>query len=80
MIPSLGLFLWLMNIRPGYMVLTLNNNIIIEPYMPSCFARQSCYDQLYVGNPNLGLQPGGRLLDTARAWFYNVNGCTGTKF
>lgn len=34
---SLGLFLWLMNICPRYMVLIIDKGIIVEPYMPSCF-------------------------------------------
>lgn len=54
-----GLFLWLMNIWPGYMVLSLDKGVIFEPYMLSRFACQCGYDQLYVGNPNLRLQCGG---------------------
>lgn len=34
---SRGLFLWLINIRPGYMVLSFEKDVIIEPYTPSRF-------------------------------------------
>jgi len=45
--------------------------------MPSRFARQFGYDQLYVGNPNAKLSFGGNLFEGARAWYYSVAG--GTK-
>jgi len=28
---------------------------LLEPYVPSRFARQFGYDQLYVGNPNINM-------------------------
>lgn len=77
---SPGHFLWLINIWPGYILLTIDKGVIIEPYMPSRFARQSAYDQLYVGNPNPVLQYDINYLDAARAWYYNVSECTGTHF
>lgn len=43
-----GLFLWLMNIRSGYVVLIIDKGVIVEPYTSSCFAHQSGYNQLYV--------------------------------
>lgn len=73
-------FLWLVNIRPGYLVLAIDRGVIIEPYTPSRFAHQLGYDQLYTGNPNPGLQLSGSLLDAARASYCNVSGCTGAKF
>jgi len=53
-LPS-GVFWWLINIQPGYLIFRQGNSCTIEPYMPSHFARQFGYDQLYVGNPNAGL-------------------------
>jgi len=41
----------------------------IEPYMPSRFARQFGYDQLYVGNPNAGFRFNGNLFEGALAWY-----------
>ena len=47
----------------------------MEPYVPSRFARQFGYDQLYVGNPNLNLAFMGSLIDGARAWrFFTAGG------
>lgn len=69
-----------MNIFPGYLVLVLEGRAIFEPYIPSRFARCLGYDQLYVRNPNSGLQCGGGLLDDVKAWFWNITGCTGAKF
>ena len=45
--------------------------------MPSRFAQQFGYDQLYVSNPNAGLCFSGNLFEGARAWYYSVAG--GTK-
>ena len=45
--------------------------------MPSRFARQFGYDQLYVGNPNTDLSFSGNLFEGARTWYYSVTG--GTK-
>jgi len=53
---------------------------MIEPYMPSHFARQFGYDQLYVGNPNTGLYFSGNLFEGARAWYYSVAGGTRAVF
>jgi len=46
--------------------------------MPSHFARQFGYDQLYVGNPNAGLCFNENLFEGARAWYYSVAGGTKT--
>ena len=43
-LPS-GVFWWLINIRPGYLVFQQSDSCTIEPYMPSRFARQFGYDQ-----------------------------------
>ena len=48
----------------------------LEPYVPSRFARQFGYDQLYVGNPNSNLAFMGSLIDGARAWRFFIVGCT----
>lgn len=69
-----------MNICPGYIVLTLDRSIFIEPYTPNHLACQSSYDQLYVGNLNQGFQRGRSLLEAAKAWYYNVSDWTSTKF
>ena len=45
--------------------------------MPSRFARQFGYDQLYIGNPNADLSFSGNLFEGARAWYYSMAG--GTK-
>lgn len=64
---SPGLFLWLMNIRLGYMVLVIDRGVIIELHTLSRYARQFSYDHLYVGNPNSGSKRSGSLLDAAKA-------------
>ena len=48
--------------------------------MPSHFARQFGYNQLYVGNPNAGLCFSENLFEGARAWYYNVAGGTKAVF
>lgn len=75
-----GLFFWLDNIRLGYMVYTPGKGVMIEPYMPNCFPRQLGYDQLYVGNSDPKLHHGGSYFNAARAWYFNINSCTGTCF
>jgi len=70
-LPS-GVFWWLINIRHGYLIFQQGDSCTIESYMPSCFARQFGYDQLYIGNPNTGLR-----FEGARAWYYNIAGGTG---
>jgi len=40
--------------------------------MPSHFARQFGYDQLYVGNSNTDLRFSGNLFEGAWAWYYSV--------
>jgi len=64
---SAGVFWWLINIRSGYLIFRQGNVFTIEPYLPSRFARQFGYDQLYVGNPNLGFHFSGNLYEGARA-------------
>ena len=56
---------------PGYLVFCQRNACTIEPYFPSRFARQFGYDQLYVGNSNLGLRFRGNLYERTRAWYFN---------
>jgi len=46
---------WLINIRSGYLIFWQGDSCTIESYMPSHFARQFDYNQLYVGNPNTGI-------------------------
>jgi len=77
---SLGCFRWLINIRPGYLVCRFGPMCLIEPYLPSRFARQFGYDQLYVGNPNRWLAYEGSLIDRARAWLWSSAGCTCATF
>jgi len=48
----LGTFKWLVDIRSSYLVYQSSDNYYLEPYLPSRFARQFGYDQVYVGNPN----------------------------
>lgn len=73
-------FYWLLNIRLGYLVYVPGRTPVLEPYVPCRFARQFGYDQLYVGNPNSDLRCRGTLFDAARAWSYNIAGCTGVRF
>ncbi|XP_020248139.1 uncharacterized protein LOC109825678 [Asparagus officinalis] len=75
-----GCFDWLVNIRPGYVVFRVKNCCYIEPYLPCKFAQQLGYDQIYVGNLSSGLRTRGGLVDGARAWLWNVTGCTGVRF
>ncbi|XP_020242540.1 uncharacterized protein LOC109820755 [Asparagus officinalis] len=77
---DVGCFRWLVNIRVGYLVLRVKNRCHIEPYLPSRFARQFGYDQLYVGNPSRGLKIEGGLIDGVRAWLWTMVGCTGAQF
>jgi len=77
---STGVFCWLINIQPGYLVFCQDDTCTIKPYMPSRFARQFGYDQLYVGNPNTGLRFSGNLFEGTRAWYFNVVGGTGATF
>src|SRR5438270_4860522 len=69
-----------MNIGPEYLVYVPARVPVLEPYSPSRFARQLGYEQLYVGNPNRCLRWKGNLFDAARAWFFNIAGCTGARF
>jgi len=64
-LPS-GVFWWLINIRPGYLVFQQCDSCTIEHYMPSRFARHFGYDQLYVGNSNTGLRFSDNLFEGAR--------------
>ena len=73
-------FQWLINIRTGYLVYIPGCVPVLELYTPSRFARQLGYDQLCVGNPNRNLRWKGNLFDAARAWFFNIAGCTGARF
>lgn len=75
-----SLFLWLVNIWLWYMLYILDKSVVIEPYMPNHFVRQFGYNQLYVGNSNPELQHGGSYFDAGRTWYFNISGCTGTRF
>jgi len=75
-----GVFWWLINIWPGYLLFRQGNSCTIEPYMPSRFARQFGYDQLYVGNPKAQLAFSENLFEGARAWYYSVAGATNALF
>ena len=66
--PSTSVFCWLINIRPGYLVFWQGDTCMIEPYMPSQFARQFGNNQLYVRNPNTNLCFRRNLFEGARAW------------
>jgi len=74
-----GVFYWLMSIRLGYLIFRQDDSCTIEPYLPSRFAHQFGYDQLYVGNPNTILYFSGNL-EGARAWYFHVAGGTGAIF
>ena len=63
---SRGIFEWLVSIRPSHLLYRSGDSCYLEPYVPSRFARQFGYDQLYVGNPNLNLAFMGSLIDGAR--------------
>ena len=76
----LGIFWWLINIRPGYLIFQQGNSCTIEPYMPIRFAWQFGFDQLYVGNPNTGLCFSENLFEGAQAWYYSVAGGTKAVF
>ena len=49
---SWGIFEWLVSIGPSHLLYRSGDTCYLEPYVPSRFARQFGYDQLYVGNPN----------------------------
>ena len=73
---SRGIFEWLVSIRPSHLLYRSGDTCYLEPYVPSQFARQFGYDQLYVGNPNSSLAFMGSLIDGARAWRFFIVGCT----
>ena len=73
---SRGIFEWLVSIQPSHLVYRSGNTCYLEPYVPSWFACQFGYDQLYIGNPNTNLSFMGSLIDGARAWRYFIAGCT----
>ena len=77
---STGVFYWLVNIRPGYLIFRQGNTCMIEPYLPRQFARQFGYNQLYVGNPNTGLHFSNNLSEGAWAWYFHVARGTGATF
>ena len=52
---SRGIFEWLVSIRSSHLLYRSEDTCYLEPYVPSRFARQFGYDQLYVGNPNSSL-------------------------
>ena len=74
---SRGVFEWLVSIWPSHLLYRSGDTCYLEPYVPSRFARQFGYDQLYVGNPNLDLAFMGSLIDGARAWRFFTAGGTG---
>ena len=71
-----GVFEWLVSIRPSHLVYRSGDTCYFEPYVPSRFARQFGYDQLYIGNPNTSLAFIGSLIDGARASWFFITGCT----
>jgi len=71
-----GVFEWLVSIRPSHLVYRSEDTCYLEPYVPSLFAHQFGYDQLYVGNPNTNLTFMGSLIDGAHAWRYFIARCT----
>ena len=77
---SSGIFWWLINIHPGYLIFWQENICTIEPYWPSRFARRFGYDRLYLDNPNLGLHFSDNLYERARVWYFNVAGGMEAKF
>lgn len=77
---SSGYFQWLINIRPGHLVYCQGMTYYMESYLPSQFARQFNYSQLYVGNPNQKLEFQGNLFEGAQAWHHFCIGNTCTQF
>ena len=77
---SSGVFWWLINIRPGYLIFQQGNSCTVEPYMSCQFAWQFGYAQLYIGNPNTNFSFCGNLFEGTRAWYYSVAGGTGAIF
>ena len=73
-------FKWLVSIRPSHLVYQYGDICYLELYVPSHFARQFGYDQLYISNPNPRLAFIGRLIDGARAWRHFIIGCTEAQF
>ena len=69
---SREIFEWLVSIRPSHLLYRSGDTCYLEPYVPSRFARQFGYDQMYVGN----LAFMGSLIDGARAWRFFIAGCT----
>ena len=69
-----------MCIRPCHLVYRCEDLCFLEPYLPSRFARQFGYDQLYVGGPNYSLEYEGNLIDGAQAWRYYISSGTGASF
>ena len=74
-----GIFKWLDIIKPSHLVYHCGDVCYLKPYVPSRFARQFGYDQLYVGNPNACLAFMGSLIDCTRAWRYFIVSCTETR-
>ena len=71
-----GVFEWLVSIRPSHLVYQSRDICYLEPHVPSHFASQFGYDQLYFDNPNTNLAFMGSLIDGARAWRYFIVGFT----
>lgn len=76
---SSGVFWRLINISPSHLVYR-QDMYHIEPYLPSRFACQFDYTQLYVGNPNKVLAYQGNLFEGIRRWFYFIARGTGAEF
>ena len=72
---SRGVFKWLVSIWPSHLVYRSGDVCYLEQYVPSSFARQFRYDQLYISNPNISLAFMWSLIDGARAWRYFIAGC-----
>jgi len=67
-------------IKPSHLLYRCGDICYLESYVPSRFARQFEYDQLYVNNLNLCLEHIGSLIDGARAWKYFIIECTRAHF
>jgi len=74
---STGVFYWLINFRPEYLIFRQGDTCTIKPYGPSQFTRQFGYDQLYMGNPNIGLRFNGNLFEGTQTWYFHMAGGTG---
>lgn len=64
---SVGAFNWLVNLLPPTQYSEGGDTCYLEPYIPSHFACQFGYNQLYIGNPNANLGHNDNLINETRA-------------